>query len=57
MRFYTGTSFPEKYQGAIFIARHGPWNRTIKHGADILAVYLDEKGGFKSMEPFLEGLI
>jgi glucose/arabinose dehydrogenase len=57
MRFYTGTSFPEKYQGAIFIARHGPWNRTVKIGADIMVVYLDEKGGFKSMEPFLTGLI
>lgn len=57
MRFYTGTAFPEKYQGAIFIARHGPWNRTIKYGADIVVVYLDEKGGFKSMEPFMEGLV
>jgi glucose/arabinose dehydrogenase len=28
MRFYTGKMFPSKYQGAIFIARHGPWNRT-----------------------------
>jgi glucose/arabinose dehydrogenase len=57
MRFYTGTAFPEKYQGAIFIARHGPWNRTTKYGADIVVVYLDEKGGFKSMEPFMEGLV
>lgn len=57
MRFYTGTSFPEKYRGAIFVARHGPWNRTIKYAADIVAVHLDDKGGFKSMEPFLEGLV
>ena len=27
MRFYTGTQFPEKYQGQIFIAEHGSWNR------------------------------
>ncbi len=57
MRFYTGTMFPEKYQGAVFIARHGPWNRTVKIGADIVVVHLDDKGGFKSMEPFMEGLI
>ena len=57
MRFYTGTSFPEKYRNAIFIARHGPWNRTIKDGGDVVAVFLDEKGGFKSMEPFLQGLV
>ena len=30
MRFYTGKMFTAKYQGAIFIARHGPWNRTKK---------------------------
>ena len=23
--------FPAKYQGAMFIARHGPWNRTKKY--------------------------
>ena len=33
MRFYTGKMFPAKYQGAIFIARHGPWNRTKKYAA------------------------
>ncbi|WP_202912987.1 PQQ-dependent sugar dehydrogenase [Acuticoccus sediminis] len=57
MRFYTGEMFPERYRGAIFVARHGPWNRTKKIGADILAVFLDENGDVTSMEPFLEGLI
>jgi glucose/arabinose dehydrogenase len=57
MRFYTGEMFPEKYRGAIFVARHGPWNRTQKFGADVVVVQLDEKGDFKSMEPFLTGLI
>ncbi len=57
MRFYTGSMFPEKYQGAIFIARHGPWNRTQKFAADVVAVHLDNDGNFKSMEPFLEGLV
>jgi glucose/arabinose dehydrogenase len=27
MRFYTGTQFPEKYRGQIFMAEHGSWNR------------------------------
>ena len=57
MRFYTGNMFPEKYKNAIFIARHGPWNRTIKFGADVMVVFLDDKGNFKSMEPFLHGLV
>jgi glucose/arabinose dehydrogenase len=57
MRFYTGDMFPEKYHNAIFIARHGPWNRTIKIGADIFVVYLDDEGNAESMEPFMTGLI
>lgn len=57
MRFYTGTMFPEKYRNTIFVARHGPWNRTIKFAADVVAVHLDDNGNFKSMEPFFNGLI
>ena len=25
--FYTGTQFPKKYQGGVFVAFHGSWNR------------------------------
>ncbi|HEU5277143.1 MAG TPA: PQQ-dependent sugar dehydrogenase [Xanthobacteraceae bacterium] len=57
MRFYTGTTFPEKYKNAIFIARHGSWNRSKKIGGDIVVVNLNPDGTFKSMEPFLTGFI
>jgi len=57
MRFYTGKQFPAKYQGAIFIARHGPWNRTKKYAADIVVAWPDGKGGIAKMEPFLTGLV
>ncbi len=57
MRFYTGNMFPANYQNTIFVARHGPWNRTEKFGADIVAVHLDDTGNFKSMEPFMTGLV
>src|SRR5690606_22474342 len=30
MRFYTGSQFPARYRGAIFVAEHGSWNRTQK---------------------------
>jgi glucose/arabinose dehydrogenase len=56
MRFYTGKMFPAKYQGAIFIARHGPWNRTIKYAADVVVAHVDAKGRVK-IEPFLTGLV
>jgi len=57
MRFYTGSMFPSEYKNAIFIARHGSWNRTKKIGGDIVVVKLNEDGSFKSMEPFLTGFI
>jgi glucose/arabinose dehydrogenase len=56
MRFYTGKMFPAKYQNAIFLARHGPWNKTQKYAADVVAVFIDEQGNAR-MEPFLTGLV
>jgi glucose/arabinose dehydrogenase len=57
MRFYTGTMFPAKYQGAIFIARHGSWNKSQKVGADVVVAWPDDKGGVAKVEPFLSGFI
>lgn len=57
MRFYTGDAFPAKYKNAIFIARHGSWNRSRKVGGDVVVVYLNPDGTFKSMEPFITGFI
>jgi glucose/arabinose dehydrogenase len=56
MTFYTGRSFPAKYRGAIFIARHGPWNRTKKY-ADVSVAYLDGNGRVRDVEPFLTGWV
>ena len=56
MRFYTGKMFPAKYQNAIFLTRHGPWNKTQKYAADVVAIFPDGKGGAR-MEPFLTGLV
>jgi glucose/arabinose dehydrogenase len=57
MRFYTGGNFPAKYKNAIFIARHGSWNRTVKFGGDILAVFLNPNGTVKSTEVFITGFL
>lgn len=54
MRFYTGEMFPSRYDGAIFIAEHGSWNRSSKVGYRVMAVrvkgdkVVDEK-------PFITG--
>ena len=41
MRFYTGSMFPPEYQGNIFIAEHGSWNRSVPSGYDVIRVRLD----------------
>jgi glucose/arabinose dehydrogenase len=56
MRFYTGKMFPAKYQNAIFLTRHGPWNKSEKYAADVVAIFIDAKGNAR-MEPFLTGLV
>ncbi|MDM0018287.1 PQQ-dependent sugar dehydrogenase [Variovorax saccharolyticus] len=55
LSFYRGKMFPAKYQGAMFIARHGPWNRTIKY-ADVAVAWPDGKGGAR-VEPFMTGFV
>ena len=57
MRFYTGDMFPKAYKNAIFIARHGSWNRSKKIGGDVLLVKLNKDGTVKSAEPFLTGFL
>jgi glucose/arabinose dehydrogenase len=47
--------FPKKYQGAIFSAQHGSWNRTEPVGARVMVTYLKEDGTADKMEPFAQG--
>lgn len=54
MRFYGGKQFPAAYQGQVFIAEHGSWNRSKKSGYRVSLVKL--KGGRAvSYETFAEG--
>jgi glucose/arabinose dehydrogenase len=57
MRFYTGKMFPVQYRNAIFIARHGSWNRSKKIGGDIVVAKLNADGTVKSVEPFITGFL
>jgi glucose/arabinose dehydrogenase len=57
MRFYTGTMFPAEYRNAIFIARHGSWNKSSKIGGDIIVAKLNPNGTVKSWEPFMTGFL
>ncbi len=55
MAFYSGRMFPQKYQGAIFSAQHGSWNRTTPVGARVMVTYLKPDGTADKTEPFAEG--
>jgi len=56
MRFYTGNMFPG-YKNAIFMARHGSWNKTKKTGGDLIVVRMNPNGTVKSQEVFMTGFM
>lgn len=55
MTFYNGKQFPAKYQGGIFVAAHGSWNRSQPTGALINFVPLNPNGTAGKSEVFAEG--
>ena len=55
MTFYSGKMFPKKYQGGIFSAQHGSWNRTTPIGARVMFTSLNEEGGAADTTVFAEG--
>jgi glucose/arabinose dehydrogenase len=52
--FYNGTMFPDEYQGQVFIAEHGSWNRSQKIGYRVTLVRM-ERGKAVSYEVFADG--
>jgi glucose/arabinose dehydrogenase len=57
MAFYTGKRFPAKYQGGVFVAAHGSWNRTKPSGAEIQFVPIKADGTAGNMEVFASGFL
>ncbi|SAL00911.1 glucose/sorbosone dehydrogenase-like protein [Caballeronia calidae] len=55
MSFYNGKMFPQKYQGGIFVAEHGSWNRTKPIGARVMYVPIKDDGTAGEAEVFAEG--
>jgi glucose/arabinose dehydrogenase len=54
LAFYTGTAFPAAYQGDVFIAYHGSWNRSVPTGAKVVHVHV-QNGRPVSIEDFVVG--
>ena len=57
MRFYSGSMFPKEYQNAIFIARHGSWNRSKLFGFDVANVRANADGKNAKVTPFMTGFM
>jgi glucose/arabinose dehydrogenase len=55
MTFYNGRMFPAEYQGGIFNAQHGSWNRTKPIGARVMFTSLKADGTAQSTRVFAEG--
>ena len=43
LAFYQGNEFPEEYQGKLFVAYHGSWNRDVPTGYKIVMIDIDNK--------------
>jgi glucose/arabinose dehydrogenase len=57
LTFYNGKQFPAKYQGGIFSAQHGSWNRTKPIGARVMFTSLKADGTADKTEVFAEGFL
>lgn len=55
MTFYNAKMFPAKYQGGIFNAEHGSWNRTTPVGARIMYTEVKADGTAGKTEVFADG--
>ena len=52
LAFYTGNQFPTEWQGALFIAEHGSWNRSSKVGYQVSVIHFD--GATPRYAPFMD---
>ena len=57
LAFYTKKSFPVKYQGGVFIAQHGSWNRSVLAGYKVVYVPFSNGKPSGKAEDFLTGFV
>jgi len=57
LTFYSGKKFPAKYQGGMFVASHGSWNRKTASGGLINFVPLKADGTAGPSEVFADGFL
>jgi glucose/arabinose dehydrogenase len=57
MTFYQGKTFPKQYQGDIFAAEHGSWNKSVRAGYEVIRVPLENGKATGVYEDFLTGFV
>ncbi len=58
MVFYDGKMFPPEYEGDIFAAEHGSWNRSVRVGYEVIRVPLHQTGhATGEYEDFVTGFV
>src|SRR5579871_2498018 len=57
LTFYEGKMFPKEYQGDLFAAEHGSWNRAVRAGYEVVRVPLDKGHASGVYEDFLTGFV
>ena len=57
MTFYDGKQFPQEYQGDIFAAEHGSWNKANPAGYEVVRVPLTKGHASGEYEDFLTGFV
>ena len=55
--FYEGKQFPAEYQGDLFAAEHGSWNRAVRAGHEVIRVPLDKGKSSGVYQDFLTGFV
>ena len=55
LAFYTGTQFPAKYRGGMFVALHGSWNRSARQGYKIAFIPFKDRMATAGPEDFVSG--
>ncbi len=57
MTFYDGRQFPPEYQGDVFAAEHGSWNRSVRAGYKIIRVPLKNGRATGEYQDFVTGFV
>jgi glucose/arabinose dehydrogenase len=58
LAFYEGKQFPSEYQGDVFAAEHGSWNKSIRVGYEVIRIPLHQTGHASGeYEDFLTGFV